>query len=52
MSYRHPTLLTSLLALALGCNNLTAISNEISGTRWSGPAFFGLKSPKIRKASK
>jgi len=23
--------------------SLTAISNEISGTRWSGPAFFGLR---------
>ena len=33
-------------------NSLTAIANEISGTRWSGPAFFGLKGPKIRKGSK
>lgn len=24
-------------------NNLTAIANEISGSRWSGPAFFGLR---------
>jgi len=24
-------------------NSLTAIANEISGTRWSGPAFFGLR---------
>ena len=33
-------------------NSLTAIANEISGTRWSGPAFFGLKGPKTRKGSK
>lgn len=24
-------------------NSLTAIANEISGSRWSGPAFFGLR---------
>ena len=33
-------------------NSLTAIANEISGTRWSGPAFFGLKASKSRKGSK
>ncbi|MEQ6340553.1 MAG: DUF2924 domain-containing protein [Gammaproteobacteria bacterium] len=24
-------------------NSLTRIANEISGSRWSGPAFFGLR---------
>ncbi|MEA9983593.1 DUF2924 domain-containing protein, partial [Herbaspirillum sp. RTI4] len=31
--------------------SLTAIANDISGTRWSGPAFFGLRD-KVRKGSK
>ena len=32
-------------------NSLTAIANEISGTNWSGPAFFGLKTSKAKKSS-
>ena len=26
--------------------SLSAIAREITGTRWSGPAFFGLKDPE------
>jgi hypothetical protein len=33
-------------------NSLSPIANEISGTRWSGPAFFGLKTSKSTKGSK
>lgn len=34
-------------------NSLTAIANEISGSRWSGPAFFGLRdAPKKATARK
>ena len=32
--------------------SLTAISNEISGTRWSGPAFFGLRDKAAKGAAK
>ncbi len=32
--------------------SLTAISNEISGTRWSGPAFFGLRHTAAKGAAK
>lgn len=32
--------------------SLTAISNEISGTRWSGPAFFGLREKTAKGNSK
>ena len=32
--------------------SLTAISNEISGTRWSGPAFFGLRNKAAKGAAK
>ena len=32
--------------------SLTAISNEISGTRWSGPAFFGLRDKSAKGATK
>ena len=32
--------------------SLTAISNEISGTRWSGPAFFGLRHKAAKGVAK
>ncbi len=32
--------------------SLTAIANEITGTRWSGPAFFGLRDPATKGKSK
>ena len=32
--------------------SLTAISDLISGTRWSGPAFFGLREKSPKKATK
>ena len=32
--------------------SLTAISNLISGTRWSGPAFFGLRGRATKEAAK
>ena len=32
--------------------SLTAISNEISGTRWSGPAFFGLRDKAAKGVAK
>lgn len=32
--------------------SLTAISNEISGTRWSGPAFFGLREKAVKGGAK
>jgi hypothetical protein len=32
--------------------SLTAIANEISGTRWSGPAFFGLRTSIAKRDSK
>lgn len=32
-------------------SSLSVIAREITGTRWSGPLFFGLKSPKIPKKS-
>jgi len=32
--------------------SLTAISNEITGTRWSGPAFFGLRGKSITGGAK
>ena len=31
--------------------SLSEIARVITGTRWSGPAFFGLKKPRIRKAA-
>lgn len=30
--------------------SLTAIARDITGTAWSGPRFFGLRSPRLRKA--
>jgi hypothetical protein len=33
-------------------SSLTAIANEISGTKWSGPAFFGLKTSVAKKVAK
>jgi len=32
--------------------SLTSIANEITGTRWSGPAFFGLRDPAAKGKSK
>ena len=32
--------------------SLTVIANEITGTRWSGPAFFGLRSSPAKGKSK
>lgn len=32
--------------------SLTAIANEITGTRWSGPAFFGLRIPATKDKAK
>ncbi|MEO8859250.1 MAG: DUF2924 domain-containing protein [Burkholderiaceae bacterium] len=32
--------------------SLTAIANEITGTRWSGPAFFGLRDRAVKGKSK
>lgn len=32
--------------------SLTAISNAITGTNWSGPAFFGLRSKATKESSK
>jgi len=34
------------------CRSLTAIANEITGTRWAGPAFFGLRDPADKGKSK
>ena len=31
-------------------DNLSVIAREITGTRWSGPAFFGVKKPKEKTA--
>lgn len=31
--------------------SLSMIAREITGTRWSGPLFFGLKAPSVSKAS-
>ena len=30
-------------------SSLSEIAREITGTRWSGPRFFGLKSPRLRE---
>ncbi len=32
-------------------DNLSAIAREITGTRWSGPVFFGLKRPGQKEAA-
>jgi hypothetical protein len=29
--------------------SLSVIAREITGTRWSGPLFFGLKAPSVSK---
>lgn len=31
-------------------DSLSKIAREITGTRWSGPVFFGLRQPKVRAA--
>ena len=33
------------------CKSLSAIAGRITGSHWSGPVFFGLKTPAAKKVT-